>query len=86
MHDRDNVPELSLEGRVEIGAALECGQAVRVGKFGEHADVRTVLKLQACRETDIRQQPPVVASDARSRVAMMMGLMCLMCSVASEWA
>ena len=39
VHDGDDVAELGLEGGVEVGAALDGDEVVRVGELGEHADV-----------------------------------------------
>jgi hypothetical protein len=46
VHDRDDVSKLALERRVEVGAALDCSQAVAVCQFGEDADVAVVLELE----------------------------------------
>jgi hypothetical protein len=47
VHDGDDVAQLSLEGGVEVGAALHGNKAVRVGEFGEHANVGRVLELES---------------------------------------
>lgn len=49
MHDGNNVSKFALESRVEVGAALDCSQAVAVGQFGEDADVAVVFKLETWR-------------------------------------
>ena len=49
VHDGDDVAELCLEGRVEVGAALDGDEAVRVGELGEHADVAAVFELETCK-------------------------------------
>ena len=48
MDDGDDVCEVRLEGGVEVGAALECGEAVGVGEFGEDADFAAVFELETC--------------------------------------
>ena len=48
VHDGDDVPELCLECRVEVGASLESGEAVAVSQLGEHSDVAAVFELGAC--------------------------------------
>lgn len=53
MDDGNHILEFTLKGRVEVGAGLECSQAIAVGEFGEHADIAAVLELDAC-ETAVR--------------------------------
>ena len=48
VHDGDDVAELCLKGRVEVGAALDGDEAVRVGELGEDADVAAVFELETC--------------------------------------
>ena len=48
VHDGDDVAELRLEGGVEVGAALDGDEAVRVCEFGEDADVAAVFELETC--------------------------------------
>ena len=48
VHDGDNVAEFRLERRVEIGAALDSSEAVRICKFGEYADIVVVFELETC--------------------------------------
>ena len=48
VHDGDDVAELCLEGRVEVGAALDGDEAVRICEFGEHPDVAAVFELETC--------------------------------------
>ena len=48
VHDGDDVAELRLERGVEVGAALDGDEAVRVCEFGEHADVAAVFELETC--------------------------------------
>ncbi len=48
VHDGQDVAELGLEGRVEVGAALDGDEAVRVGEFGEDPDVVVVFELETC--------------------------------------
>ena len=43
----DNVTELGFEGGVEVGAALDGGEAVGICEFGEDADVAAVFELHA---------------------------------------
>ena len=47
VHDGDHVAQLGFEGRVEVGAALDRGEAVRVCELGEDADVAAVFELDA---------------------------------------
>ena len=47
VHDGEHVAELGLEGGVEVGAALDGGEAVRVCELGEDADVAAVFELEA---------------------------------------
>ena len=48
VHDGDDLAELGLEGGVEVGAALDGDEAVRVCEFGEDADVAAVFELETC--------------------------------------
>ena len=43
----DYVGELGFEGGVEVGAALDGGETVRICEFGEDADVAAVFELDA---------------------------------------
>jgi hypothetical protein len=43
----DYVAELGFEGGVEVGAALDGGEAVGICEFGEDADVVAVFELDA---------------------------------------
>jgi hypothetical protein len=43
----DHVAELGFEGGVEVGAALDGGEAVGICEFGEDADVAAVFELDA---------------------------------------
>ena len=43
----DYFSELGFEGRVEVGAALDGGEAVRICEFGKDADVAAVFELDA---------------------------------------
>jgi len=43
----DYVGELGFEGGVEVGAALDGGEAVGICEFGEDADVAAVFELDA---------------------------------------
>ena len=43
----DYVAELCFEGRVEVGAALDGGEAVGICEFGKDADVAAVFELDA---------------------------------------
>ena len=45
VHDRDHVAQLGFEGRVEVCAALDRSEVVRVCELGEDADVAAVLEL-----------------------------------------
>jgi hypothetical protein len=47
VHDGEHVGQLGFEGRVEVGAALDRGEAVRVCELGEDADVAAVFELDA---------------------------------------
>jgi hypothetical protein len=47
VHYRDYVAELGFEGGVKVRAALDGGEAVRIGEFGENADVAAVFELDA---------------------------------------
>jgi hypothetical protein len=47
VHYWDYVAELGLEGGVEVGAALDGGEAVGICEFGEDADVAAVFELDA---------------------------------------
>ena len=47
VHDGDHVAELCLECGIEVGAALDGGEAVRVCELGEDADVAAVFELDA---------------------------------------
>jgi hypothetical protein len=47
VYDWDHVAEVGLEGGVEVCAALDGGEAVRVGELGEDADVAAVFELDA---------------------------------------
>lgn len=46
VYDRDDISKLALESGVEVSAALDCGQAVRVGEFSEYTDVAAVFELE----------------------------------------
>lgn len=54
MHDRNDISELAFERGVEVGAALDRGQAVRVGEFSKHADVAAVLELDPYAQIHLR--------------------------------
>ena len=47
VHYWDYVAELGFEGGVEVGAALDGGEAVGICEFGEDADVAAVFELDA---------------------------------------
>ena len=47
VHYWDHVAELGFEARVEVGAALDGGEAVGVCEFGKDADVAAVFELEA---------------------------------------
>jgi hypothetical protein len=49
VHDGDDLAELRLERGVEVGAALDGDEAVRVCEFGENADIAAVFELETCR-------------------------------------
>jgi hypothetical protein len=48
--DGDDVCEVALECGVKVGTALEGGEAVAVGEFGEDANVAAVFELKTCRK------------------------------------
>ena len=48
VYDGDDVAELRLERRVEVCAALDGCEAVRICKFGEYADIVVVFELETC--------------------------------------
>jgi hypothetical protein len=50
VHDGEHVAELGLEGRVEVGAALDGDEAVGIGELGEDADVAAVFELETWRK------------------------------------
>ena len=47
VYDGDHIAEICLEGGIEVGAASEGDEAVRIREFGEDADVAAVLELDA---------------------------------------
>jgi hypothetical protein len=47
VYNGDYVAELGFESGVEVGAALDGGEAVGVCGFGENADVAAVFELDA---------------------------------------
>jgi hypothetical protein len=47
VHDGDHIAELGLEGRAEVGAALDGNGAAGVCEFGEGANVAAVFELDA---------------------------------------
>ena len=47
VHYGDYVAELGFKGGVEIGAALDGGEAVGICEFGKDADVAAVFELDA---------------------------------------
>ena len=46
VYDGDHLAQLGLESRVEIGAALDGDEAVRVCEFGEDTNVAAVFELE----------------------------------------
>jgi hypothetical protein len=48
VHDRDDLTELCLECRVEVGAALNGDETVRICEFGENANIAAVFELETC--------------------------------------
>jgi hypothetical protein len=46
VNDGDHVTQLGFESRVEIGAALDGDEAVRVCEFGEDTNVAVVFELE----------------------------------------
>jgi len=45
VYDWDYIAEFGLKCRVEVCAALNSGQAIAVGEFGEYPDITAVFEL-----------------------------------------
>ena len=73
VHDGDDVAELRLECRVEVGTALDGDEAVSVCEFGENADVTAIFELETCTASEDCLCSKN-ASMANVRVAMMRGV------------